>query len=99
MAPSTSVSKNATSDDKIADLTVISYGKLLGKDEAEAARLLQACTEAGFFYLDLGGNETKGYLDMVTDLFEASKEYFAKPLQEKLKDTNNDDITLFNICG
>jgi hypothetical protein len=99
MALSTSVSNNATSDDKIADLIVISYEKLLGKDEAEAARLLLACTEAGFFYLDLGGNETKGYLDMVTDLFEVSKDYFAKPLQEKLKDTNRDDITLFNICG
>ena len=87
------------SDDRIADLMVISYEKLLSKDEAEAARLLHACSEAGFFYLNIDGIETKGYLDMVNDLFGVSKEYFSKPIEEKLKDTNKNDITIFNICG
>jgi isopenicillin N synthase-like dioxygenase len=99
MEPSTSISNNPTSSDKVADLAIISYEKLLHKDEAEAANLLHACTEAGFFYLDLRGTGSKGYLEVVNDIFGLSKDYFAKPLEEKLNDTNKDDISVFNICG
>ena len=38
MAPSTLVPSAPGSDNKVADLTVISYEKLLRKDAAEAAR-------------------------------------------------------------
>ncbi len=99
MAPSTIVSSAPGSDDKIADLTVISYEKLLRKDVTEAALLLSACAEWGFFYLDLGGGNGESYRQTVDKLFGVSKNYFAKPIEEKLKDTMDEDMEVFNICG
>ena len=83
----------------MADLTVISYEKLLRKDAAEAAHLLSACAEWGFFYLDLGGSKGARYRKTVGELFGVSKDYFAKPIEEKLKDTMDEEIEVFNICG
>ena len=94
---SSSTLKQGT-ENRIADLTVISYDNLLRKDATEAALLYSACADWGFFYLDLGGNGTEVYRRTVDGLFRVAKEYFAKPLEEKLKDTKK-DIDVFNICG
>ncbi|KAI1811458.1 2OG-Fe(II) oxygenase family oxidoreductase [Poronia punctata] len=83
---------------KIADLASISYDKLLEKNSEEVARLYSACADWGFFYLDLGGDGARDYLQRVDDLFAASRTYFSKPLDEKLKDTR-DEIDIYNICG
>ena len=99
MASSTSVSGPPGSATQIADLTVIHYEKLLRNDAAEAALLLSACADWGFFYLDLGGLNGEGYRKTVDDLFGVSKTYFAKPIEEKLKDTMDEEIQVFNICG
>lgn len=99
MASSPPVSTAPGSDNKVADLAVISYEKLLRKDFAEAALLLSACAERGFFYLDLGGSKGDGYRKTVGKLFGVSKEYFAKPVEEKLKDTMDEEMKVFNICG
>ena len=99
MEPSTLVSSAPGSDNKVADLTVISYEKLLRKDAAEAALLLSACAEWGFFYLDLGGSNGKNYRKIVGELFGLSQHYFAKPIEEKLKDTMDEEMEVFNICG
>ena len=86
-------------DNKIANLAIISYEKLLCKDAAEAVLLLSACAEWGFFYLDLGGGNGESYRKTVGELFDVSKGYFAKPIEEKLKDTMDEEIEVFNICG
>ena len=99
MASSTPVSGPPGSATQIADLTVIQYEKLLRKDAAEAALLFSACADWGFFYLDLGGFSGEGYRKTVDDLFGVSKTYFAKPIEEKLKDTMDEDMQVFNICG
>ena len=99
MASSTPVSGPLGSATQVADLTVINYEKLLNKDAAEAARLLSACEDWGFFYLDLGGSSGEDYRKTVNDLFDVSKTYFAKPIEEKLKDTMDEEIQVFNICG
>ena len=99
MASSTPVSGLPGSATEIADLTVIHYEKLLRKDPAEAALLLSACADWGFFYLDLGGFSGEHYRKTVDDLFGVSKTYFAKPIEEKLKDTMDEEIEVFNICG
>jgi isopenicillin N synthase-like dioxygenase len=98
MTPSTPISNGSENEDVVAELTVVSYEKLLRKDAAEADLLLSACAECGFFYLDLRGDETKRYLGLKNTLFGLSREYFARPLEEKLKDTR-DEISVFNICG
>ena len=99
MAPSTLVPSAQGSDSKVADLTVISYEKLLCKDAAEAALLLSACAKWGFFYLDLGGRNGENYRTIVGELFGVSQNYFAKPIEEKLKDTMDEEMEVFNICG
>ena len=99
MASSTPVSGPPGSATQIADLTIIHYEKLLRKDTAEAALLLSACADSGFFYLDLGGFSGERYRKTVDDLFGVSKTYFTKPIEEKLKDTKDEEIEVFNICG
>ena len=99
MASSTPVPAPPGSATQIADLTVIHYEKLLRKDAAEAELLLRACTDWGFFYLDLEGSSGERYQKTVDDLFDVSKTYFAKPFEEKLKDTRDEEIEVFNICG
>ena len=61
VASSTPVLGPPGSATQIADLTVIHYEKLLRNDAAEAALLLSACADWGFFYLDLGGLSGGGY--------------------------------------
>jgi isopenicillin N synthase-like dioxygenase len=84
--------------DFLAELAVISWEKLHQKDPAEATRLLSACTDWGFFYLDLNSNKAEKYRHLVSALNRVSQEYFARPLEEKMKDTN-EEWGVFNICG
>lgn len=88
-----------TGDDKgVANIAVVNFEKLLAKDASEVDKLFTACADWGFFYLDLEGDHTKEYLENVSGLFSAAKEYFGQPLEEKLKDTRK-DIAVYNICG
>ncbi len=96
MASSTSVPDIPASDCQLANLTVVSYDKILCKDSTEAALLFSACADQGFFYLDLGSSTN--YQEIVNKLFEASKDYFSQPLEQKLKD-KREDLSVFNICG
>jgi isopenicillin N synthase-like dioxygenase len=98
MACSSTVSHAATSNDRIAALTIINYDKLSKHDPEQSALLLSACAEAGFCYLDLENWNGSSYLKDVDTLFDVGKQYFAQPLEVKKKDTNQ-DISLFNICG
>ncbi|KAK3309422.1 2OG-Fe(II) oxygenase family oxidoreductase [Chaetomium strumarium] len=98
MAQATSTPEASVKEARVANIAVVSYEKLLAKDPAEVAKLYEACAHWGFFYLDLDGDQTKEYLDNVGALFGAAKEYFAKPLEEKLKDTRK-EIPVYNICG
>ncbi|KAM0667278.1 hypothetical protein ACQRIU_005133 [Beauveria bassiana] len=84
-------------DSVVANLVVIIYDRLQRRDADEAARLHLACVEWGFFYLDLGDGGRE-MLKTVDELLPIAREYFAKPFEEKLKDTHeNEDI--FHICG
>ena len=98
MASAESVSQKAGKDSLVARLTVVSYERLLRKEPTEQTKLLSACCDWGFFYLDLGGIQTNDYLETVASLFAVSKEYFAKPLEEKLTDTRK-ELDVYNICG
>jgi len=78
-----------------SDQSVISYKKLLCQDAVEVSKLLKASSEWGAFYLDLRASGAEQYLAMVRGLNRVSREYFARPLAEKMKDTNQD----LNLCG
>lgn len=69
----------------VADLEVIKLERLAAKDPVEMAKLLKAAEFQGFFYVtfndDLSG-KISGYL---RTCYLNSHEYFAKPLDEKMK--------------
>lgn len=76
-----------------ADLPIISFAKLIGapgfesERNAEVERLRQVTHEIGFFYLtDHGVPE-----HLHQDLFAASKEFFAQPLEVKNEISNLDN--------
>lgn len=95
---SPSSTSNSETDYGVADIIAVKYRRLLQKDPSEAATLLSACIEWGFFYIDFGDSESEDYLQTVDGLFGTAKEYFAKPLEVKLRDTSK-DIRVYNICG
>lgn len=84
-------------DHAVTDLVIVNYDKLRLNDATETANLYSACSELGFFFLELG-NKTEGMLQTVDELFGVTKEYFAKSIEEKLKDTRT-ETDLFHICG
>ncbi|OAQ65331.1 2OG-Fe(II) oxygenase family oxidoreductase [Pochonia chlamydosporia 170] len=82
----------------VANIPLVKYEKLLTRDPVEMTRLFDACEQWGFFYLSLDTEQMTDYTFNVTALFGAAKEYFAQPLEEKLKDMSK-DIQVYNICG
>lgn len=82
----------------IANLSVISFQKLLDNDTEEASRLFSACSEWGFFCLDLASDEIEPYKASAARLQDFAVQYFQRPLEEKMQDTN-DAWETFNICG
>jgi len=98
MSLHTSFCDSSEHEDKVANISVVNYQKLLLKDPAEANILLHSCIESGFFYLDLGSINMKGYLELKNSLFDVAKGYFSRPLEEKLKDFR-DEMVVSNICG
>lgn len=67
-----------------APLLRLSLSKLQAHDAGEVKRLLQACEELGFFYLDLRGPGDKILRDADT-LFDVGRELYDLPLEEKQK--------------
>jgi isopenicillin N synthase-like dioxygenase len=69
-----------------APLLRLSSGKLLAGDPAEYAKLFQASTDIGFFYLDLSDSEQgSALLDDADTLFKLGESVFELSLDEKKK--------------
>lgn len=83
---------------EIANLSIISFQKLLNEDAEEASKLFSACSKWGFFYLDLASDESEPYRASAGRLQDFAVQYFHRPLEEKMQDTN-DAWETFNICG
>ena len=76
-------------DVPVAFLPSISLEKLQSNDSIESSRLFNACTGHGFFYLDLTGSDE--ILQEWNQLLQFMSEYFAQPLETKLKDDCKSD--------
>ncbi len=98
MARTESARSEAFIPGDIADLRVINFHKLLNDDTQEASKLFSACSEWGFFYLDLASDGVESYRTSVNRLQHFAVEYFHRPLEEKMQDVNQAWET-FNICG
>ncbi|PVH70561.1 Clavaminate synthase-like protein [Cadophora sp. DSE1049] len=68
-----------------APLLRLSLSKLLDRDAGEVNRLIRACEDLGFFYLDLSCPAGKPILTEADELFKVSTELFELPLEEKKK--------------
>lgn len=81
----------ATSPVKLADLEVLSLGKLRAGDAGEGQRLLQASSAPGIFYLDLR-DDPEGALVLrdLPEVYALAKEYFGQPENAKSKDARLD---------
>ncbi|KAJ7627479.1 2OG-Fe-II oxygenase family oxidoreductase [Roridomyces roridus] len=68
---------------ELAPLSTISWSKLEANDPAETQRLLDACMQEGFFYLNLQGTQlvAKEYT-----LLDMMKNYFHQPHEVKMED-------------
>lgn len=94
-------------DVPIAPLLRLSLQRLLDGDEDERERLWQACTELGFFYLDLRGAyshdpidvDGSGFLDEADNLFKVAEEFYALPVHEKQKYDLKDQGSYFGYKG
>jgi len=72
-----------------ASLLVLYLDRLQGGDAAENAKLLEACRTYGFFYLDLSSSS-----ELLADweaLLHFAEQYFAQPLDDKMKDSCGSD--------
>ncbi|KAK5947565.1 hypothetical protein PMZ80_001718 [Knufia obscura] len=67
-----------------APLLALSLAKLQNNDPEEINRLIRACEDLGFFYLDLQG-PGDGILDDADKLFKVGEELYDLPLEEKQK--------------
>jgi len=71
------------------DLTELSYKKLLAGDPDESSRLFQACTDTGFFLLDLRDlSEGQELLHDAEGLYKVTQEFGSLDDTEKAKYRN-----------
>lgn len=69
-----------------APLVTLSLKKLIAGDDAEHAQLFSAAKSLGFFYLDMRNcAEGEQLLREADSLFDLMKQFFALPLEEKMK--------------
>ena len=68
---------SSLNDKKYADLKVLSYDDLFNGEADTLSRLESACTEDGFFYLDLSGPDQQSLRDLVAQLIDASGRFFS----------------------
>lgn len=69
-----------------APLLRLSLKRLLAHDNEEINRLIDACEDIGFFYLDLqDAGFSSSILDDADKLFNISKQFYDLPLEEKKK--------------
>jgi isopenicillin N synthase-like dioxygenase len=74
------------SDIPTAPLLRLSLQKLLARDANEVERLIEACEDIGFFYLNLEGSEEgRSILNDADKLFETGENLLNLSLEEKLQ--------------
>lgn len=69
----------------VAELEVIRLERVLAKDQLEMAKLLKAAESQGFFYVTFNDDLSEKISSHIQSCYLSSQEYFAKPLEEKMK--------------
>jgi hypothetical protein len=69
----------------VAELEEIRFESVIAKDQLEMAKVLKAAESQGFFYLTFNDDLSEKISKYVQTSYQSSHEYFAKPLEEKMK--------------
>lgn len=64
-------------------MQTINYGQLLSQDPAEVDKVLKACLEEGYFYLDLQGIDGRRMLDDQQETLKLMQRFFESPIEAK----------------
>lgn len=79
-----------------ADIPVVSYAKLLEKNEGSSTALFEACRALGFFVLDLSGCSTgEAFLNQAVKMFDLDQQLHGLPTDEKMRYAYNPPTSLF----
>lgn len=81
-----------------ADLVTLNFARLVEKDSAELDRLLRACQDDGFFYLDLAHSSEADGTDHRVQALSIAKDWFDCPTDQKLK-YRQDSVTKGCVSG
>ncbi|UKZ68811.1 uncharacterized protein TrAtP1_009830 [Trichoderma atroviride] len=65
-------------------LEVIDYQRLLERDDNEIKRLVSICSNAGLFFLDLRGQESKSLLADLQPIIDAQRTFFGQKPEMKM---------------
>lgn len=72
-------------DVRTADLSTIQFYNLFDKNKSEMKKLLTACEEDGFFYLNLQSEGSEKFWKDLDEIDRLAKDWFAQPTAVKLK--------------
>lgn len=64
-------------------MQTVDYGLLLSQDPAEVEKVLNACLEDGYFYLDLQSIDGRRMLDDQQETLKLMKRFFEAPIEAK----------------
>jgi isopenicillin N synthase-like dioxygenase len=69
----------------LANLDTITFSKLLDRNPEQVSKLLSACENVGFFYLDISDQYSATMLENLEGVNRAMREWFAQPESVKRK--------------
>lgn len=74
-------------------LTTISIGKLMSRDEETEKELLRACTDLGFFYLDVRDHPSGRLTAQIDEVTAAALAFYNETQENKSKwEVNKDHV-------
>lgn len=82
----------------VASFETVDFAALERKDQTEVNKLLQASTDAGFFYLDFSKSGAEGLPDRKKELLETMDSYFLQSTSTKMKDSRGISTRGYIYC-
>ncbi|KAF4767935.1 hypothetical protein N7455_000254 [Penicillium solitum] len=83
----------------VAELDEIRLENVIAKDELEMAKLLKAAESQGFFYVTFNDDLSEKISRYLQTSYQTSHEYFARPLEEKMKEFREDMVHGYKRAG
>ncbi|KAJ5920247.1 hypothetical protein N7516_011105 [Penicillium verrucosum] len=83
----------------VAELEEIRLESVIAKDQLEMAKVLKAAESQGFFYVTFNDDLSEKVSRALQTSYRTSHEYFAKPLEEKMKAFQEDVIQGYKRAG